>query len=189
VNTWDKRYGRGELLDREPHPVITTFADQRHPGRALDLACGPGRHAIWLAEHGWDVTAVDYSSVAIEILEQRARDKNLRLNARVANLEKHEFVIERAAYDLIVDCNYLQRDLFPLIREGTRIGGMVICVIGMIDEDPRLKPMNPAYLLQPGELRRQFERWEVIHDFEGKQLGDSPRRATAEIVAFCRRGL
>ena len=55
--------------------------------------------------------------------------------------------------------------------------------IAMVDDDPNIKPMNPAYLLQPGELRANFEGWELLHDFEGKPVGDPKRRATAEIVA------
>ena len=53
----------------------------------------------------------------------------------------------------------------------------------MIDLDPKIQLMNPAYLLNPGELRGQFEGWELIHDFEGKPAGDFPRRASAEIIA------
>jgi len=81
-----------------------------------------------------------------------------------------------------VVCNYLQRDLFPQITSGTRAGGVVIAVIATLDDDPNVKPMNPAYLLNPGELASYFEGWEFIHTFEGKPGGDAGRRATAEVV-------
>jgi len=156
------------------------FALGRPTGIALDVACGAGRHAVWLARMGWEVTAVDASRAGIEIVERRARERNLVINAVVADLERHEFEIEREAYDLIVVVNYLQRDLFPFIRAGVRPGGMVIAVIAMVDSDPNVKAMNPAYLLNPGQLRAEFAGWEILHDFEGKH-GD--HRATAEIVA------
>ena len=183
MTDWDTRYRTGEHTNDAPHPLVTDFASTWVPGRALDLACGAGRHALWLAEHGWDVTAVDYSRTGLEILNQRAQAKGLRIHSVCADLERHEFVIERDAYDLIVDCNYLQRDLFPAIREGVRMGGNVIAVIAMVDRDPNIKPMNPAFLLNPGELRSQFEGWELLHDIEGKRSADCHGRAMAEIIA------
>ena len=182
MTPWDKRYARGEHLHDEPHPLVTTLVSDLHPGRALDLASGAGRHALWLATCGWRVTAVDSSLVAIQILKQRSEEGGLSIDCMTADLVHHEFVIEREAYDLIIDCNYLQRDLFRSMRAGVTIGGIVIAVIAMIDNDPDVKPMNPKYLLKPGELRAHFEGWELLHCVEGKPP-ESHRRATAEIVA------
>ncbi|MCG3161697.1 MAG: putative S-adenosyl-L-methionine-dependent methyltransferase TehB [Acidobacteria bacterium] len=180
---WDERYRRGERANDAPHPLIVEFASTLEPGRALDVACGAGRHAIWLAEHGWQVTAVDRSRVAIEILRRRASEKGLAIDSRIADLERGEFIIEPESYDLIVVCNYLQRDLFPAIRAGARIGGAVIAIIAMADDDPNVKPMNPAFLLKPGELRAEFAAWELLREFEGKPLRSEHRRAMAEIIA------
>jgi len=112
MTEWDKRYREGEHINDEPHPLIVKYAANLAAGRALDLASGPGRHAMWLAERGWQVTAVDNSPVALQILQQRSREKNVRVKSMIADLERHEFRIERDIYDLIVVCNYLQRDLF-----------------------------------------------------------------------------
>ena len=180
---WNQRYKKGEHANDGPHPLVTSVAAKLPAGRALDAACGTGRHALWLAAHGWQVTAVDSSSAGIEILQERAREQRVRIDPVIADLERHEFTIGRESYDLIVVCNYLQRDLLPLIKVGTRIGGTVIATIAMVDEDPDIKPMNPAYLLNPGELASQFEGWELIHNFEGKPAGDPRRRAAAEIAA------
>jgi SAM-dependent methyltransferase len=183
MTDWNQRYLRGEHIQDDPNPLITSVAGVLSPGCALDLACGGGRHAIWLAERGWRVTAVDSSPAAIAIVDRRAQENNITIQAVVADLEQHEFAIEPEAWDLILVCNYLQRDLFPAIRSGIRIGGMVVCVIAMVDEDPHIKPMNPAYLLHPGELRQEFHDWKILHDFEGKPAGTAPRRAIAEIAA------
>ena len=183
MTDWDQRYERGQHINDSPHPLITSFASRLAPGRALDVASGTGRHAIWLAEHGWQVTAVDYSRVAIEILRQRCRDKGLAVESVTADLERHEFGIELESYDLIIVCNYLQRDLFATLKSGTRIGGTVIAVIALVDNDPNIRPMNPAYLLNPGELQAEFQGWEIVHSFEGKSAADPHRRRTAEIVA------
>ena len=179
---WDERYKSGQHTNDAPHPIVLRFASLLTPGRVLDIACGAGRHSLWLAERGWQVTAVDYSPAAIDILKQRSTEKNLSIETRVADLERREFLIQSAFYDLIVVCHYLQRDLFPSIKAGTKSGGVVIAVIAMIDDDPEVKPMNPAYLLNPGELRGEFEGWDLLRDFEGKHQGER-RRASAEVVA------
>jgi len=183
MTDWDKRYRAGEHINDEPHLLIPRSAVKFQPGRALDLACGPGRHALWLAEHGWQVTGVDSSRVAIEILQQKAQDRGVPVNCVLADLERHEFKIERGAYDLIVVVKYLQRDLLGAIRAGVRSGGSVIAVIAMVDDDPGVGPMNPEYLMKPGELRGEFRGWQLLHEFEGKPEGNLSHRATAEIVA------
>ncbi|PYS01116.1 MAG: hypothetical protein DMG16_13975 [Acidobacteria bacterium] len=183
VTDWDERYRQGEHTTDQPHPLITRFSSTLAPGRVLDLASGPGRHAMWLAERGWQVTAVDYSRTAIEILRQRCLAKGLAVNSVIADLERHEFGIPPESYDLIIVCNYLQRDLFAPLKAGTRIGGTAMAVIALVDGDPNVRPMNPSYLLNPGELQAQFQEWEIVHSFEGKSPADAHPRATAEIVA------
>lgn len=84
-----------------------------HPGRALDLACGAGRHAIWLRDQGWQVTAVDIAAESMPGVAFVAAD-----------LERHEFVIEPQAWDLIVCWLYWQEDLLPAIAAGVRPGGI-----------------------------------------------------------------
>ena len=182
MSDWNERHKNASHAGDEPHPLVVQFGSALAPGHALDVASGPGRNALWLAGHGWHVTAVDSSTVAIDMLRQRSAEKGVTIDARLADLERHEFTIEPKSYDLIVVCNYLQRDLFPMIREGTKIGGVVIAIIAMIDDDPNVKPMNPAYLLKPGELRRELAGWEFVFDFEGKP-SSGHLRATAQIVA------
>jgi 2-polyprenyl-3-methyl-5-hydroxy-6-metoxy-1,4-benzoquinol methylase len=64
---WNARYAASELLwTAEPNRLFAAEIAGLEPGRALDLACGEGRNAVWLAEQGWRVTAVDFSDVALE---------------------------------------------------------------------------------------------------------------------------
>ena len=64
---WDAKYAKADLVwGAPPNSVVVEQATALHPGRALDLACGEGRNAIWLATRGWAVTAVDFSQVAID---------------------------------------------------------------------------------------------------------------------------
>src|SRR5688572_10362256 len=88
---WDQRYRNGEHSIKEPSPLLLTAIKSVKPGRVLDIACGVGRHAIFLAENGWHVTAVDSSRVGIEVLQQRAHEAGVAVEARVADLESGEF--------------------------------------------------------------------------------------------------
>jgi len=181
MNRWDERYSRSGDLNYEPHQLIVDYAGRIPPGGALDLACGTGRHTIFLAKLGWHVTAVDYSSIAVEFLKGRAIAEGVEIDLHLRDLEAGEFKIETANYDLIVDCFYLQRNLFPAIKNGTKIGGTVISIIPLAVDDLACKTINPAYLLEPGELKSMFEDWEIVHYHEGQ--GNENRRASAEMVA------
>jgi len=127
--SWDERYASGEFSSVEPHKLLIALVENLKPGKALDLACGAGRNAIFLAEKGFQVTAIDNSAVGIEIAKQRAKQKNLTIDFRVADLEKSEFAIEENSYDLICDFYYLQRDLFAEMKKGVKPGGIIISTI------------------------------------------------------------
>ena len=176
---WDERFRSGEHGSREPDPVLRQAVETVAPGRALDLACGAGRHALFLAERGWRVTAVDASRAAIDILNARAAEARLEIEARVADLERGELIISPNDWDLIGDFFYLQRDLFAQIRLGIRPGGIFAAAIPMTDFRPGIRPMNPAFLARPGELSGIFSGWEILHAQEGPR-GES--RAVSEIV-------
>jgi SAM-dependent methyltransferase len=96
-----------------PAVELTAALSGERPGEVLDLACGEGRHAVWLRDHGWRVTAVDQVAPAISgvICVQ-------------ADLERGEFRIEAGAWDLVVCWLYWQEDLLPAITAGVRPGGI-----------------------------------------------------------------
>jgi SAM-dependent methyltransferase len=147
---WDLHYAGHAPIDLTPIPLLVELADVLRPGDALDLACGPGRHALHLAKLGWRVTAVDASAAAIKLLREHAA--GLPIHAVRADLERGEFLIAPGAYDLICDFFYLQRELFPQIREGVRPGGVFAGAIHLTGN----------FSLGPGELRAQFEGWKIL---------------------------
>lgn len=180
---WNERYRLRERpaedLDLTPAPLVVDTAAGLAPGKALDLACGAGRNAIWLAEHGWEVTAVDAAQEAIEILRSRAKERRLKINTVVANLEHGEFEIESSCWDLIAMCYYLQRNLFKEVKRGVKPGGVAISIVHMTE--PGEEP-GPHRLL-PGQLEQYFSGWEILHRYEGKPNDLAHHRAVAEIVA------
>src|SRR5260370_19793496 len=111
IRGWEERY-RSEDVDPEPTALVVETARAVPRGKALDVACGAGGNALWLAEQGWNVTAVDGAPAAIEIVRKRVSERGLMVDARVADIEKGEYRIEPSALDLITICNYLQRHLF-----------------------------------------------------------------------------
>ena len=180
LREWDERYRSGEQVFDTPVPLVVNIAQGLKPGAALDLACGAGRNAIYLAEHGWRVTAADGAPSAIKMVRDRAAERGVEVDLRTANLQRGEFVIEPSAYDLICDCYYLQRNLFPAMKAGVRPGGVVISIVHLADpEEPRGTPKR-AY---PGELRTFFEGWRILHHFEGEPSESCHKRAVAEIAA------
>ena len=98
---WDRKYAGRELLWTEaPSRFLVAEVADMTPGTALDLACGEGRNAVWLAEHGWDVTGVDFSEVAIRKARRLAAQRGVALDFVVSDLLSRQ--AERARYDLVV---------------------------------------------------------------------------------------
>ena len=98
---WDKRYASAEnLWSAKPNRFLVAEVEHLEPGRALDLACGEGQNAIWLATHGWDVTGVDYSEVAIAKARSRAEREGAQARFVCADLVEHEPEIH--TFDLVL---------------------------------------------------------------------------------------
>ena len=95
----------------------------------------------------------------------------------MADLEKHEFPIAEASWDLIAVCYYLQRDLFEPIKRGLKPGGVALVIVHMFEPGHE----QSRFSVQPGELAKYFEGWEILHYYEGKSADH--HRAVAEIVA------
>lgn len=186
IERWNERYERGEgVHEFVPSAPLPAAVELLRPGLALDLASGAGRHAIFLAERGWRVVAVEGATSGIEIMlrEARRRGVSSSIDARRADVERRPrgFQIERDRYDLICDIHFLDRSLFDEIRDGVRPGGLFVARIHL-QEPCAADHRNPAFLLGPGELRSTAESWgwEIMHSYEGG--GDHDRRA-AELIA------
>ena len=148
-------------------------------GRALDLAMGAGRNAIYLSKMGYRVEGVDVSAESVGRAVELAEKSGVHLDARVADLEKN-YRIDKQAYDLIVCFNYLQRSLIPQIIDGLKTGGMVVYETFIVDQAQFGKPRNPDHLLKHNELLDMFRDLRCLRYREG--IIDN-RRAVAGIIA------
>ncbi|HJX12142.1 MAG TPA: methyltransferase domain-containing protein [Dehalococcoidales bacterium] len=148
-------------------------------GKALDVAMGNGRNAIYLAGAGFTVTGIDISAETVAAAREAARRAGVTLTAKVADLEGG-YRIEKNAYDVIICFNYLQRSLVPAMKKGVRPGGMVVYETFIIDQAQFGRPRNPDFLLRHNELLEMFRDFRCLRYREGI-IED--RKAVAGIVA------
>ena len=177
---WDAKHGlaANEAAAEAPAGILTELWPLLPAGAALDLACGRGRNALFLAQHGRHVTAVDWSGAALDMLEEHA--KALKIPVRRiqrmddaktptrAGIDLLQADLEAVAlpanrYSLIVCVRYLQRSLFPQICQALRPGGMLLFeTYTKAQLDFSGGPRDPVHLLNTGELRRAFPELEVV---------------------------
>ncbi len=138
-----------------PTEGVRLAASLLAPGNALDVACGAGRHAIWLHQQGWHVDAVDRDREAIA----QIRASHPAIAASVIDLEQEPFPIPDNAFDLIVCWLYFQRDLYPKLRAGVRPGGLAALSVRR----------QGRFAAKTGELRSLFPGWIVHREVEAEQ--------------------
>jgi len=168
---WNKRYNTGEYLyGKEPLKFLKEKLGILVRGKALVLAMGEGRNAVFLAGNGFDVDGCDISEKAVEKTRLLARESSVTLNAFVADLEEYKIPVN--AYDLITCFYYTQKSLIPQIKEGLKKGGMVMFETYSIDQLKYGKdapgPKNPAYLLKHNELLDSFRDFRILYYREGE---------------------
>ena len=138
---WNARYRNREQLDNEPARLLVEHATPLPPARALDLACGAGRNAVWLAQRGWEVVALDGAEEAIKLVPDG-------IDARVFDLETDApLPFSDDSFDLVLILFYLHRPLFAEARRVLRSGGMII--VSALTRG--------RFGVAPGELRTFFE--------------------------------
>jgi SAM-dependent methyltransferase len=148
-------------------------------GRALDVACGRGRHTLWLAERGLVTLAVDRDADAVRELNDVARERRLPLRAEVRDLETSQDPFRGSAYDVIVVVHYLHRPLLPALIGALAPGGLLVYETFTRAQAARGKPTNPDFLLEPGELLDLVRPLEVLASREGDYDG----RMVASVIA------
>lgn len=159
---WDRKYAAGNPhASFTPDPLLVSHAhllDGR--GSALDVACGVGQNAIWLARQGYDVLAVDASLAGMRYGREAAAATGLRVQFVAADLD--EFVLPRAMFALIVVFRFLDRALLPRLKAALTPGGLIIYQTFNVNRLRAAPQMARRYLLEPGELTQMFADFDVI---------------------------
>ena len=180
---WEEKYAEGFPAPSPPDPFVCEVLDGLHlpqGARALDLACGPGRHALELAARGFEVEAWDVSGRALAELQSRAEQARLAERVRVREVDLDAAPpADVRLFDVAVVVDYLDRALpervAPLLAPGGRL------ILATFTEDwPGERP-SARHRLRRGELARGVPGYEVEHGVEaGGRAGVLLRRESRE---------
>ncbi len=178
---WNRKYASG-VTPTKVVKVVEDFAKLATGDRALDLACGMGRNAKFLASQGFRVDALDISPVVIESLKDID-------NIYPKEVDFDSYILPENSYDLIVCTYFLKRELFPQIEKSLKEGGIFIFETFMHHPNNTKIPSNRAFLLNEGELKATFDdSYEILHLREFMEEGVCGERSMrASMVAKKRR--
>ena len=157
--------------------------------RAVDVACGEGRHALYLARHGWRVDAMDISDVALGHLEAMARAEGLDVSCLVRDFEPEPPAplpsFDEARYDLAVVMRYTNLPLLARLAAALRPGGYLVAEAYLKAAGPDGGPRNPAFRVAPGEFEAAVARdLDIVASREGTATGRSGMpAAVVQVVA------
>ncbi len=159
---WDERYSTGSNPARGG---ISAWAQAQKSrltgGRALDFACGAGRHTLWLAELGYQVDAVDISNAGLQRLAERAKNVGLNDAIHLIHADLTEWRPEKTIDNLVFVTRYLDRGAFPALFDAVKPGGLLLYRTFHTDL-LRLRDYDPTFLLQPGELLQAFTHLQIL---------------------------
>lgn len=194
---WNLRYREGTYAIRKhPSALLEKWLpklkiQEAHP-RAIDVACGAGRNAIYLARRGWYVDAVDISQVALDHLTETATTENLpitciQMDLEAASLRSADlFTADR--YDLAIMIRYTNMPLVDTLKDVLKAGGYLIVEEHLVTESDVIGPQNQEFRIPPGVLRDAATGLDIISYREGIVTDPDGRRAAlAQLVACAPR--
>jgi tellurite methyltransferase len=181
LDRWNEKYAaKGVPTQLAPDAWLVKQIADFPAGRGLELACGVGHNAIWLAQQGWQVDAVDVSPVGLLLAQELAKENHASVNWIAADLD--QFSPEIDTYDLVLVFRFLDRTRLPgIIQQALKPGGRLLyetfTTAHLARPDSHMK--NPAFALAAGELPSLFPACETC-EFEECSLLD---RDVARFVA------
>lgn len=173
---WDQKHRDAEFLG-EPAAFLVECRPHLPPGRALDLACGLGANALYLASEGFDVEAFDWSFAALRKLAAAAREKGRRVRAVACDVTW--FPIPRERYDVLISFRFLDRSLWPSMVEALRPGGALLIETFNRRYLEKRPEFPKEYCLEEGELLRAFGATLRIARYQ-----ELPQEPLASLLAF-----
>jgi tellurite methyltransferase len=181
---WDERFKeRAHALGKKENSFLRRHIRMLSKGKGLDVATGEGRNAVFLAQHGFDVDAIDISPLGLKKVRRLALEKKVKVHTLLADLDTYPFGKEQ--YDLIANFYFLDRKLIPKIKRGLKKGGRVIFETYLIDHRDLgtggPKPLR--YYLRHNELLRLFGDFRILLYREGVFREGGKRKAVASLIA------
>ncbi|MBT7863595.1 MAG: methyltransferase domain-containing protein [Gemmatimonadetes bacterium] len=181
---WNRRYEREMYVyGKEPVDFLPLVIDRLPRGRALVLAAGEGRNAVYLAQQGFDVTAVDVSSTGLQKCLTLAAERQVSVQTIVADLDTFDLGTER--WDLITNFYYHDSALYERIMAALTPGGFFALQNFALDQltTHRFGPRSPDWLVSPNALTKAFADWRIRH-YEDRivELNEGMHRGPGAIV-------
>ncbi len=181
---WNEKYrSTAYAHGNKPNSFLKKHIRLLHRGKALDIAAGEGQNAVFLAQQGFEVEAVDISSVGLAKARKLARAWGVKIKTIQTDLD--DYKIEAGRYNLITNFYFLDRRLFPRIKRGLKRGGKIVFETYTTDHPTAgsERSMNPKYLLKPDELLERFRDFRVLFYREGIFREGGRRKAIASLIA------
>lgn len=182
---WDTRYQQEDVSSEPSKNLLENAHLLPTKGMALDLACGLGGNALFLAKQGLEVSAWDISSVAIKTLDNAAQKMGVTLNLEVCDVEQRRW--EQSQFDVIVVNHFLERSLRKNISSALKIGGLLYYQTFVNDKVADVGPHNPDFLLEQNELLRLFASLKVVVYREEGCIGDIGKGFRNEALLVAQR--
>lgn len=180
---WNERYRGTEFdLPTVPSSLLSEWIDRLPGGRALDVATGTGRNARFLADHGYEVDAVDISDEALRQARDHATRQSLAVNWIQADLDTYPLPTER--YSVIVVTFFHALDLLPDLKEALEPGGVLLYEHHLRADPPAERgPSDDRHRFRSNDLLRACLDLTVLHYEEATRITDGRRSAVATLVA------
>ena len=153
---------------------IDLIEKSTHGRRALDFASGAGRDAVFLANRGWDVTALDIKEDALGRCRTLADSMSCAIDTLQADMESGEDHLADQTFDLIVVMRYLHRPYLPELFHHLNPGGILCYSTFMVGCEQFGSPRNPNYLLRPNELAETFPQMKLLVNEEHRLADGRP---------------
>ncbi|MHC3437609.1 class I SAM-dependent methyltransferase [Natrialbaceae archaeon A-gly3] len=188
---WNEKYSTDDdfELPEEPIPELEAYVDHYPDGRALDVATGTGRNALFLAEHGYDVEAVDVSDRALEIARGKAEERDLEGAVEWVRADLADVDLEAGAYDVITVSFFAALELLPDLKEALAPSGVLVYEHHLRSSDNiEIGPSSDRYRYRSNDLLRACLDLTILHYEEKLRTVNDGTAAVATLVARNSRG-
>jgi SAM-dependent methyltransferase len=185
MTTWDERFRTGEYPSQpDPSPVLGEYVAPMTDGRALDVACGTGRNALFLAEQGYEVDALDQSGEGLQITRENANERGVADRLNLIQADATEFEYPASRYDVVTISFFRVLDRLSDIKAALQPGGLLFYQHHLRSEPPAEKgPSSDRYRFRANELLHACLDLTVLYYEESSEQADGRRSATVEVVA------
>jgi SAM-dependent methyltransferase len=173
---WNERYRSGEFQPPEsPSPLLRNAIDSLPHGRALDIATGTGRNALFLAECGYEVDAIDISDEALALARDHAAERSVSVNWIHADIG--DYCLPKQAYDVVVVNFYTVLQRLPDIKDALAAGGVLLYEHHLRSANPVERgPSTDRHRFRSNDLLRSCLDLTILHYEEKTRVDDGKRR-------------